>query len=136
MQTHNPHAAPPLSPTVLLTEDNEQLGQLLEFFLIEAGFRVVTAASGPTALKALEAEAVGCAALLTDIDLSSAVTGWDVARRARELNGNLPVVYMTGAHFDAWQQQGVARSVMLEKPFKPARMIEAITELINAALPR
>jgi hypothetical protein len=42
----------------------------------------------------MEAQAIR--ALVTDIDLGgSSPTGWDVARRARELHPELPVVYLS-----------------------------------------
>ncbi len=35
--------------------------------------------------------------LVTDVYLGGRLSGWDVARRIREEDPNLPVVYMTGA---------------------------------------
>jgi hypothetical protein len=35
--------------------------------------------------------------MITNISLGVGADGWDVARRARELTPELPVVYMSGA---------------------------------------
>lgn len=34
------------------------------------------------------------------------LTGWDVARHAREIDAGFPVVYMTGANADDWASKG------------------------------
>src|SRR3954467_16001741 len=49
------------------------------------------------------------------------IRGWDVARRARANNPALPVVYITGANAHEWAAQGVPQSLLLAKPFAPAR---------------
>lgn len=68
------------------------------------------ASNGNDATAALENEPVR--AVVTDVDLKGELTGWDVARRARELHPGIPAVYMTGANADEWTAKGV--------PGKPA----------------
>ena len=83
---------------VLVVEDEALLQQVLQDLLEEAGFAVTVSASGEAAVERLQREEQAYVALVTDIHLSrSGLTGWDVARRARELNAVLPVVYITGA---------------------------------------
>ncbi|MBC2666533.1 hypothetical protein H7F51_13475 [Novosphingobium flavum] len=67
---------------------------------------------------------------MTDINLGSPMTGWDVARLARNSVGNLPVVYVSGASSHEWPAQGVADSLM--KSFAPVCLIEAIASLLRA----
>jgi hypothetical protein len=43
-----------------------------------------------------------------------------------------PVVYMTGAAADEWAIQGVPNSILLAKPFAPAQLVTAISNLLNA----
>jgi DNA-binding response OmpR family regulator len=69
------------------------------------------------------------------VDLRGELTGWDVARRAREIFPNMPVVYMTGAAADQWPSHGVPNSVLLQKPFAPAQVVTAISQLLNQAPP-
>jgi CheY-like chemotaxis protein len=59
--------------------------------------------------------------------------GWDVARRARELQALLPVIYMTGDSAEHWRAQGVPGSVLLQKPFVSAQLITALSTLLNDA---
>ena len=71
--------------------------------------------------------------LATDINLGSdKLTGWDVARRAREIEPELPIVYMTGDGASDWASQGVPNSILLTKPFAPAQLLTAVSQLLNA----
>lgn len=71
------------------------------------------------------------------IGLGLEKTGWDVARRARELSPNLPVIYVTSVADEEWTSQGVPNSILISKPFAPAQITTAISQLLNAgeALP-
>lgn len=57
--------------------------------------------------------------------------GWEVARAAREIDHDFPVVYMSGMAADQWKVQGVPNSVMLQKPFAPAQLVTALSQLLN-----
>jgi DNA-binding response OmpR family regulator len=70
-------------------------------------------------------------ALVTDINLTGKLRDWDIARRAREIEPEFLVIYMTGDHAADWSSKGVPNSVMLEKPFAPAQLVTAIANLLN-----
>ena len=74
-------------------------------------------------------------ALVTDVYLKGRLSGWDVARRMREADPTFPVIYMTGAAADQWASQGVPGSILLEKPFAPAQLITAISQLLYVGSP-
>jgi hypothetical protein len=40
-------------------------------------------------------------------------------------------VYMTGAAAEAWAIQGVPNSILLRKPFAPAQIVTAVSQLLN-----
>jgi len=63
------------------------------------------------------------------------MNGWEVARQAREIDPSFPVVYMTGAAADEWASHGVPNSILLTKPFAPAQLVTAISQLLNAPSP-
>lgn len=69
----------------------------------------------------LQGEPTKYRALLTDIHLKGDLTGWDVAKRARELNPEMPVIYMTGAAANEWPSHGVPNSVLLNKVLRLRR---------------
>ena len=124
---------PPL--IVFVVEDQEPVQELLIHPLQEAGYGVLLASSGTEALDLLESKkSASIRALVTDINLGHSLpSGWDVARRARELHPELPVVYITGESADQWPSLGVPNSVLINKPFAPAQVVTAVSQLLNAA---
>jgi DNA-binding response OmpR family regulator len=117
---------------VLIVEDETALQQILEDALDEAGFAVSVGASGKDAIEKLEHQSAAYVALVTDINLGNpSVTGWDVARRARELDGAIAVVYSTGAEGADWPSNGVPNSILITKPFAPAQIVTAVAQLLN-----
>lgn len=122
-----------LSILVLLVEDESSIQELVENALQEGGFTVVTANSGAEAMAILEAAGAEFHALVSDVYLGGGPTGWDVAKRARELNQHLPVVYMTGGNGHEWASQGVPNSILIGKPFAPAQIVTAVSQLLNAS---
>ena len=57
--------------------------------------------------------------------------GWEVARHARELDPEFPIVYMTGIRKDEWGSRGVPNSILMTKPFAPAQLVTALSQLLN-----
>jgi len=118
---------------VYVVEDDALIQELVGPALEDAGFAVVMAATGDEALSMLEKDdAPLVRAVVTDIDLGTTVTGWGVARRARELHAEIPVIYMTGGSADDWSAHGVPNSVLVTKPFAPAQIVTAVSQLLNA----
>jgi DNA-binding response OmpR family regulator len=119
------------SVLILLVEDDPGIQDLLFDTLEEAGFEVVQASNAAQAINILN-EKGDIRAIVTDIDFGdSKLTGWDVARQARELLKDLPVVYMTGASADDWGSKGVPNSVLINKPFAPVQVVTAVSQLLN-----
>lgn len=122
---------PPL--VVLLIDDEPLVLDLLETALDDAGFGVVLANDDDEAFAALEAEgARNFIGLVTDVNLRSGRTGWDVAKRARELCATLPVVYVTGDSEQDWMAKGVPSSLVIAKPFAVTHVVAALASLIDA----
>jgi DNA-binding response OmpR family regulator len=74
-------------------------------------------------------------ALVTDVNLKGRLSGWEVARQIREKDPAFPVVYMTGAAGDGWASRGVPNSILLQKPFAPAQLVTAVSNLLNTGTP-
>lgn len=119
------------SVVVLLVEDEAAITPILQEALEEGGYSVETASNADQALAMIEAEGAAYKALVTDVNLRSKVTGWDLAKRARELTTDLPVVYMTGGSEHEWTANGVPHSLLLTKPFAPAQLVTAVSQLLN-----
>ena len=111
---------------VFVVDDEPLIAQLLEDALTEGDFSVHSASDGAEAIRMLEA--TGYRALVTDVNLPPGeLTGWDVAKRARELNADIPVIYMTGAAAHDWTSKGVPNSVLVAKPFAAAQIVTAVS---------
>jgi CheY-like chemotaxis protein len=72
-------------------------------------------------------------AVVTDINLGDGPDGWAVAKHGRELNRELPVVYVTGANGHQWQSEGVPDSLLVKKPFTSAQILDAIRAVLQHA---
>jgi DNA-binding response OmpR family regulator len=118
---------------LLLVEDDPATGADMKRALEEAGFRVLLLPTGEKATTAFDENAGEIGGLIADVKLGGNLSGWDVARHAREVNPELPIVYMTGFYVEDWPSQGVPKSVLVQKPFAPAQIITAISSLLNAS---
>jgi DNA-binding response OmpR family regulator len=123
-------------PTILVVEDDHLIQSIVEEALTEGGFEVDIASWGKQAIELLNGADGKYRALVTDINLGSdKVDGWDVARRAREIDPAFPVVYMSGDSAEDWASKGVPNSIMLSKPFAPAQLVTAVCQLLNSGTP-
>ena len=123
-------------PIILVVEDDHLVQSIVEDSLKDAGFEIAIASSGENAVELLDASEGKYRALVTDINLGrGGIDGWDVARHAREIDPSFPVVYMSGKDVDDWASKGVPNSLMLAKPFAPAQLVTAVSQLLNANPP-
>ena len=119
-------------PVVLVVEDDDAIQAVVESALMDGGFEPAIAPSGEEAVTLLKGMKSKYRALLTDISLRGTMDGWEVAHQAREIDPAFPIVYITGAAVRRWPSRGVPNSILLEKPFAPAQLITAISQLLNA----
>ena len=122
-------------PVILIVEDDALIQDIVDDALREGGFETAIAPSAEEALTLLRGKVVNYRALVADITLKGRVNGWEVAKQAREIDPAFPIVYMTGAAANDWASHGVPNSILLEKPFAPAQILTAISQLLNAAAP-
>ena len=109
--------------TILVVEDDPLIQSLVEDTLTDGGFEIVMASSSEDAIDLLDVGNVDYRAVVTDINLRrDKLTGWDVARHAREIDAGFPVVYVTGANADDWAS----------KPFAQAQLLTVVSQLLNA----
>lgn len=119
------------SALVLLAEDEPYVRSIVEENLRDAGYEVIAAANGTRAISTIEASSDTIQAVVTDVHLGAGPSGWDVARRARELVHDMPVVYMTAEGGADWPSQGVPNSVLILKPFAAGQIVTAVSTLLN-----
>src|SRR5712675_2430053 len=83
-------------PVILVVEDDHLVQTMVEESLVDGGFEPAIAASGEEAVTFLMGGLAKYRALVTDINLRGSMDGWEVARQAREIDPEFPIVYMTG----------------------------------------
>ena len=122
-------------PIILVVEDDPVIQSLVEDTLGDGGFETAVAASGEEALTLLKGQKGKYRALVTDISLRGKIDGWEVAQQTREIDPQFPIIYTSGAHAADWASKGVPNSIMLEKPFAPAQLVTAVSNLLNSGSP-
>jgi DNA-binding response OmpR family regulator len=121
---------------ILVVEDDHLIQSVVEESLTDGGFEIVIASSGEDAVQLLDASKGKYRALVTDINLGTGnIDGWEVARHAREIDPEFPVIYMSGKDATEWASKGVPNSIMLAKPFAPAQLVTAVSQLLNSHPP-
>jgi DNA-binding response OmpR family regulator len=120
---------------LLVVEDDQLIQAIVEEALADGGFQLAITPSGEEAITLLQDDKSQFRAVVTDINLLGKLDGWEVARAARETDPKMPVIYMTGSHGEEWASKGVPNSVLLAKPFAPAQLVTAISQLLNATPP-
>lgn len=103
---------------VLLVEDDPLVRMTLVEGLADSGFDVLEAEDAETALRVL-AHHPDVALLLTDINLPGA-DGFALARAARVLRPDLPVIYASGRFRQAEPGRALPDAPFLAKPFSVA----------------
>lgn len=115
-------------PWVLLVEDEFLLSDMVAEVLKDHGFEVFTAANAKDALRHLTCGRP-CDILLTDINLAGNVDGTALARLARELRPNLPVVYASGSYSRIEDLDAVAGAIFVPKPYNPDKLCEMLCQM-------
>jgi DNA-binding response OmpR family regulator len=123
-------------PIILVVEDDQLIQSVVEETLTEGGFEIDIASSAAQAIELLDKAGGKYRARVTDINLGRGqIDGWEIARHAREIDPEFPVVYVSGDSAEAWASKGVPNSIMLAKQFAPAQLVTAVSQLLNSGTP-
>ena len=120
-------------PFVLLVEDEPLVLLVAQDALEAGGYTVLPTQLASEAMTILETRVAELSGLVTDVRLPSGPDGWEIARHARELKADLPVVYTTGDSAPDWPAKGVPSSVVVQKPYAAAQLLTAISTLMTSA---
>jgi CheY-like chemotaxis protein len=119
---------------VLLVEDEFLISEWVAQSLSEQGFAVQAVGNAADALRALSSEPVDI--LFTDINLPGGMDGAALARRAREMQPRLPVVYASARSNMLNPADRVPGSTFVPKPYEPnfvGRLLAAALKAAEAA---
>lgn len=119
-----------------MVEDETLIEEIVVSGLEDAGYTVVFVHTAEDAIAQLEKGDPVIRAIVTDVNLvPNKLTGWDVARRARELTADVSIIYMSGASGHEWTSYGVPNSLLIAKPFAIGQIVTAVSQLLNAGGP-
>ena len=113
---------------VLVVEDEFLLCDMLSEALTAHGFDVHAVANAGDALRHLTCGSP-CDILLTDINLPGGIDGTKLARLARELRPDLPVVYASGSYNRIEQLDAVSGAVFVGKPYNPDKLCAMLSRI-------
>jgi CheY-like chemotaxis protein len=113
--------------TVLIVTSDALTRSMCENGLAIAGYDVITATSGASAIEQLEARKVDV--LVTDAELRGAVDGLSVARTARDRNPKVEVIYTAAFPQRIPESHKVPRAPCIRAPYSPYQVSGVIGAL-------
>jgi CheY-like chemotaxis protein len=118
---------------VLVVDDEPMIASMMASLLEDEGYRVTCLTSGAAAADYIAG--VGrLDALVTDVDLGSEVSGYELAKLLHASRSSAATIFMTGDSADRVRRCVSVESIVLEKPFRPAQLAEALQSLLRSEI--
>jgi YD repeat-containing protein len=116
---------------VLVVDDDPPSVKMIGFLLREEGYQVLTANSGPEALRVLNQETPDL--VILDV-MMPGMDGLEVCRRIRRI-GDLPIIFLSakGEMADRVAGLDVGGDDYLPKPFEPAELLARVRAVMRRA---
>jgi signal transduction histidine kinase/ActR/RegA family two-component response regulator len=118
------------SARILLVDDDEEVRNIAAATIEELGYEVVSVASGQAALQILGEERFDL--LMTDIAMPG-MTGVDLARRVRQIDPDLPILFSSGYADVQTFGENLSDEVVLKKPFRISDVATRIDAVLDAS---
>jgi DNA-binding response OmpR family regulator len=117
--------------TVLVVDDEDDIVALMRDFLEAAGYAVLTATDGPSALVALRREPVDC--VLLDV-MMPGQTGFETLRRIRA-ESDVPVLFLSAKQEESDKLRGLGLGAddYIVKSATPAEVVARIKAVLRRA---
>ncbi|MBL8908518.1 MAG: response regulator [Rhizobiales bacterium] len=121
------------APVVLVVEDNEAVREVAAAMISEMGIETLQAANGPEGLQLIEQRS-DIDLILSDVIMAGGMNGPELAKRARKLNPQLKILFMSGyAPGSVRQIQGLPEPVeLVNKPFTRSDLTDKVRRALAA----
>ena len=116
--------------TILVVDDNEMVRQVVVQVLERANFRVLSAESGPAALKLAEQPGLKIDLLLSDVDMPQ-MTGPDLGEILKKARPDIHVMLMSGGDNGNLLVLNYGWA-FIQKPFVPKKLVQMLTEVLHS----
>jgi CheY-like chemotaxis protein len=116
--------------SILVVEDEEEVRELLSDILLTEGHEVITAADGTEGVELFKSNHFDM--VLTDLGMPK-MSGWQVAEEIKKINGNTPVVLITGWGIEINDSEIENRGVdlVVNKPFRVDQVMQLVQQQIE-----
>ncbi len=120
--------------TVLIVEDEGIVREAARLALERAGYNVLEAADGPSALTIWDRSKVRIDLLVTDMVMPHGVSGGALARLLKARDPQLRALYTSGYSSDVVKEDQVLTfgNDFLRKPYNPASLLQAVRSCLNS----
>jgi two-component system cell cycle sensor histidine kinase/response regulator CckA len=116
---------------ILVVEDEAAILELTVSVLRDEGYRVTSAINGDVALVILQ-QGLPFRLLITDIAMPGLLDGYALARKARELQPEMQIIYMTGfASMASVRSRGAPYGQTIVKPWTSQVLLATVASVIR-----
>ena len=132
MKTGKIHGNGESRRTILAVDDDPAVRELLRTILTEAGYSVILAEGGRSAIQVYRSAGVLIHLLLTDVVMPD-LTGPVLAQRLRAENPYLNVLFISGFHDSELVQRFASMKgfSLIAKPFTPEGLLRAVNACLG-----
>ena len=119
--------------TILVTEDEAEIRELLSLLLESEGYKVYAASDGQEALQLVQAHAKEIELLITDLGLPK-LGGIELIKKARLIIPSLKVIAASGfGHINVRSElRNVGVVEFFPKPFSPIELLEKAKTMLES----
>src|SRR5690625_3294826 len=118
-----------MEPTILIVDDDKEIAELLEFYLINEGYNVYKSYDGKEALKVIAQQSIDL--LILDVMMPK-LNGLEVCRQIR-INKSTPILMLSAKVEDMDKIIGLTTGAddYMEKPFNPLELVARVKALLR-----
>jgi PAS domain S-box-containing protein len=127
-------AAPGRGELILVVEDDEGVRWMTRRILVDAGYRVLEAPDGRSALELMARDGADVRLVVTDVVMPG-MGGRELADQLAQLRGSVPVLFTSGYTDGEIVRRGLLEpgAAFLQKPFDPDTIVRSVRERLDSA---
>jgi len=115
---------------IVLVEDEKDLNSLIKTYLEKAGYEVISYYNGEEAINNTDIDAH---LWILDIMLGDSVSGYDIIKKIREINEEIPVIFTSARDQDLDKIIGLelGSDDYITKPYSPKELVLRVNNIIK-----